>query len=422
MTLINPTLNYVAQNYLNATNGLPSSLTFTRATTATYVNAIGQIASAASGALRHDYDPVTGEYKGWLIEEARTNLCLQSADFATSWTAYNSSVSANAATAPDGATTADKVVEAANTNNHGPFQVVTATASTVHTWSVFAKADTRRYLKLVIDDVGGTNAVSAVFDLQAGAITQAAAATGTGSAPTAQIKDYGNGWYRCSVSGAPAASGASVRGSAFMSTSATPGATFSTPYAGDGTSGLYLWGAQLEAGAFATSYIPTTTASITRNADVLSIATSSITAGGGAGFNPNEGTLFLTFSKASVAGSACVAGINSSGSATLLFWTNGTTLTARMDNTTQQSNQSTTIAANTVYKAAVGYAVNNTNAAFNGVLGTNDTSCSIPSMTTLSLGGTGLISGVNGCDTQHLRHVAYFPRRLSDADLQTITT
>src|SRR4051812_3519980 len=87
--------------------------TFTRASTAMYVNALGVLASAAEDTPRIDYDPITLTPRGLLIEEARTNLLLRSESVATSpWTRTRMNApSTNAAIAPDGTLTADQLVE-----------------------------------------------------------------------------------------------------------------------------------------------------------------------------------------------------------------------------------------------------------------------------------------------------------------------
>jgi len=190
--------------------------------------ASGALQSFASGTLRRTD-------KGVLIEGARTNLCLQSQTFDNaSWTKNRSSISADAIAAPDGTTTADKLVEDTTvTNNHRVFQSITTTAVAT-TWSVYAKAAERSWIYLRIDR-SDTTTPQAWFNLGSGVV-----GTVAGAGLTSGISALGNGWYRCWVVIDAALAGANqpIIG---MAT-----ADNSTNYTGDGTSGLYLWGAQLE--------------------------------------------------------------------------------------------------------------------------------------------------------------------------------
>ena len=234
------------------------SATFTRATTATTVNSSGTIVSVASGTPRSYYDPTTLAYMGYLAEGARTNLCLQSQDLATTWTTSNITISTNQTTAPDGTATADAVLEAATTTTHFVNQIITISASTTYTTSVFVKGLNRTWCAVEMIGVDAAGRF-AYFNLSG------AGAVGTTSGTTStNIKAYSNGWYRCTIvadSGVGAGAGA-VR---VYSASADNTVTF----LGNTSNGVYAWGAQLEAGSFASTYIPTTTASVTRNADVL---------------------------------------------------------------------------------------------------------------------------------------------------------
>jgi hypothetical protein len=184
-----------------------------------------------------------------LIEKVRTNLILYSEQFNdASWSvAVNASVTANATTAPNGTTTADKIVEDTATSQHIIGQTPTSINSVNHTISVYAKAAERSFLFLFEDSAGGRNAY---FDLSNGTI-------GTlGGSATASITSVGNGWYRCSVT--YTASGTLVR---MRVAPATANGTNS--YTGDGTSGIFVWGAQVEVSDFgATDYIATTTAAV----------------------------------------------------------------------------------------------------------------------------------------------------------------
>jgi hypothetical protein len=132
-----------------------------------------------------------------LLEPQRTNLVTYSENFNNAaWTKSNASVTANAATSPDGYTNADKIVENTATSGHSTFQSISATSGATYTISAFGKAAERT--RLWLDLYGGTN--SANFDLSNGTIL--ASSVGI----TAKIENYGNGWYRCSITGvAPAA-------------------------------------------------------------------------------------------------------------------------------------------------------------------------------------------------------------------------
>jgi hypothetical protein len=175
---------------------------------------------------------VTLAPKGLLIEEQRTNLVLRSEGFDNAyWSKSRSTVTSNTIIAPDGTQTADKLIEDTTASNtHRIFNETLYTATT-HTWSIYCKAAERTfcYLRLTNPFIVG---VGAYFNLATGAI-------GTiESGVTAAITAAGNGWFRCSIT---------------VSTSAVPtpyvgiaNADGGQSYTGDGTSGIYIWGAQLE--------------------------------------------------------------------------------------------------------------------------------------------------------------------------------
>jgi len=209
--------------------------------------------SAAYYGPRLVYDPVTLASLGILVEEARTNLCLQSQTFDNaSWTKNASSIAADATTSPDGTSNADKLVEAATTAVHGVQQSFTLSAI-AYTYSVYIKAAGRSWAQLVNGAIGNGYAY---FNVSTGA-TGILGAGFTSSS----IQDVGNGWYRCSVVFTGFAGGniTEIRAASANGTAS---------YAGDGTFGLYLWQAQLELGQGASSPIPTTTAAVTRAAEI----------------------------------------------------------------------------------------------------------------------------------------------------------
>lgn len=178
----------------------------------------------------------------------RTNLCLQSEAFDNaSWTKTSASATANAAVAPDGNKTGEKLVEAAATAQHLAQQAVTLVSGKAFTFSVWAKAAERSQCALVSADTGTP---TAIFDLSAGSVVS------TSGGATAAIVSAHNGWWRCSIT-YTAATSLSTQHSVML---ASGGAT---SYAGDGTSGAYFWGAQIEQASAATQYIATTTAAVT---------------------------------------------------------------------------------------------------------------------------------------------------------------
>ncbi len=253
-----------------------SATAYTPTTTQPITNYIPVLQTAAAGTARFDHDPVTGESKGLLIEEQRTNLLTYSEQFDNASWAYNlnSVINQNVIVAPDGTLTADKLVETTATALHGVGTAASIfTAGGTYTISVFAKAAERtRLLVAFANDAGDP----ATFDLANGTVVS----TGAGNLG-AFINAVGNGWYRCVSVVSP--------------TKANPYPTFildngtTNNYTGDGYSGIYIWGAQLEAGAFPTSYIKTTSAQATRNADAASMTGTNFSSW----YRQDEGTLYV---------------------------------------------------------------------------------------------------------------------------------
>ena len=196
-------------------------------------------------------------------QAAATNLLLYSnqADNAA-WTKSSATVTADATMAPDGSTTADKIVEAAATAVHSDAQTITAAANVAYTYSREIKAAGRTSVALCMDrDAGMADYCRAVFNLTTGAVT-AVTNAGTGSGATGTATYLGNGYWLCTLTGTPSTTvGTQVRATTFL--------TDQNAYAGDGVSGVYVAEAQLEAGAAATSRIATTSATVTRAANVV---------------------------------------------------------------------------------------------------------------------------------------------------------
>jgi len=382
-------------------------ITFTRASTGTFFNSSGVLTSAAIDAPRLDYDPSTLAAQGLLIEEARTNLCLQSEDWGSAtWSKSGSTITANATAAPTGTTIADKLVEDTSTGTHITTQSISLGGSvdnSAYVISVFAKASERTRFQL-FDNAQASSGITA-FDLSNGTVV-----SGTGT-----ITAVGNGWYRCSVFPLKSTSITSTLTIRLISTGTT------TSYTGDGTSGIFLFGAQLEAGAFPTSYIPTTTTALTRSADVASVNTLS------PWYNASEGTLF-----AEATSTGYVLNTNFPLLATLDNGTNDNRITISQGSTSnslwvnlRSSAVGTTLADTNVdltatpAKIAGGFSGTTISVSVNGQATVSGTTNGVPSgMAALYLGSRTLyLSALNG----YLRRITYYPRRLSNAELQAIT-
>ena len=230
---------------------------------------------------RFDYDPVTRQPKGILIEEARTNLLTYSEQFNNAvWLMLGTagaSRTANATTAPDGTSNADRYTVGTGTGawyiaNYANQNIVNGQA---YTFSVYIKANGLNFVFVRphnnSPNLGPSGFIVSLID---GAITYPSSPLAPASTGTAT--NVGNGWWRITATSTangtvtPSTGGPGIwpcNSTAFSATSGTAPANFT----GDGTSGIYIWGAQLEAGSFATSYIPTIASTVTRSVDVATI-------------------------------------------------------------------------------------------------------------------------------------------------------
>ena len=256
--------------------GASGDFNVTRATTATRVNASGLIEVVASGIPRLDY-PLGGGCPALLVEPSGTNVVVQSQNWlANGWrddaTANVTTVSATTGTLdPLGTNTANAISPTSGNTSHikvGSDSAISFTSGTVYTASAFFKqgvGNAGRYIQIAWPLLRFAANTFANFDLQLGTV-----ALVTGSTVTAGIENYGNGWYRCRCTNTCISNG--TNNGISIALIETSGATRLPTFTGTTTDVLYGWGAQTETGSVATSYIPTTTASATRNADVISVS------------------------------------------------------------------------------------------------------------------------------------------------------
>jgi len=247
-----------AFKFIRPTTITDSAGSFARSTTATYFDVLGVMQTAAINVPRIGYDPVTHAHTGLIIEAAATNLLTYSAQFDNAaWSKTNITVTANSTTAPDGTVSADSIIEAAGSSQKYMRTPLATVGPGTYTLSCYAKPlSGTRYLVLEFD-AGGGETRRAFFDTANGTVTS------NYNGAVGAITAIGNGWYRCAVTVTMAGAASSMWLYISNSSSSISG------YTGDGTSGLYVWGAQLETGSAATSYIPTVAAQVTRAADVV---------------------------------------------------------------------------------------------------------------------------------------------------------
>ena len=279
-----PTIRPTLDLNFAATKTLDRRITFTRDSIGTYTDEFGIVKYAPNNVPRFDHDPETGESLGLLIEESRTNTVTRSEDWTVGWIDTDVTDTANAATAPDGTDTATKIV-ADNTNaeHFTQFPSLTSSINTYYTYSVFCKS---AELSSVAINVSASR-LYATFNLATGSIITSNSNGTDFNNHSATITSYPNGWFRLTLTGQSLRNTSSEYVRVVLSNSSTNILNSGGIWQGDGTSGLYFWGAQYEQGSFPTSYIPTSGSTVTRAADIAKITGTNFTDF----YNSSEGTL-----------------------------------------------------------------------------------------------------------------------------------
>ena len=387
-------LAFAADKTLTARKG--PTPTFTRASTATFVGSDGLIQSASINNARFDHDPVTLASKGLLIEESRTNLTIQSQAFDN--VAYSkaaigvaaATITANNDTAPDGTLTADLVNFSATTaiDQQGQLfrNVLAATAGQNITLSIYMRVPS------------GT---ATVFI----GLTELSPLTGQSVACNVTTT-----WQRFSITRTVLATT-----TIFLQIGPVTSVFMGQPAVQPAASVL-LWGAQFEVGAFPTSYIPTTTVALTRSADVCSITGGDFTSL----YNATEGTILVNASTPASGDRTVLSTDDNTANEMIRLRTEGTNPFFKVTDGGSEvvAIDAGTVTANTTFKLAAAYEVNDFAASINGGAVVTDTSGAIPTVDRMRIGaGEG---GNTMCSS--IASVRYFKKRLPDAKLQTLTT
>lgn len=361
--------------------------------------------TAAFYGPRFDHNPVSPfACRGLLIEEGRTNLISQSENHpSATWSKTGLTVASASNTDPAGAATSNLVSEDSSTGLHRLFQSTAYVSGTSYAISVFLKYAGRQFVAITHPAVAANNI--AIFDIQNGTITL------TQSGITTSITAYPNGWYRCVVTGTSSTTG----GSSHIIQGSTTGGILTGSYTGLNGPAFYIYGSQVEAGSFPTSYIPTTTGTLARSADVCSITNTAPF------WNSSEFTVFTNANfvtsgvDAYASNFSITAGffgarrpntnlatgiIRSSGvNADISFGTSGSFTTGSM-------------------RMALAHSTGQQAGSLNGATAIQQNSAFVPSSNPpLNIGYSGAGAYING----HVLAIRYYKKRLANAKLQALT-
>lgn len=359
-----------------ATRELDPRITFTRSSIGTYVDANGIVQTAADDEPRFDHDPATRKSLGLLLEESRTNLVADSAS-ANNWTVLaGGTFAASSSICPDGSTDGTRVT--AVTLNDGAYKLFTATTSGNHIGTYYARTRT-------------------------GVAVDVKVALSGGAGPTVTLPADGT-WVR--VLGGSSNLGAGSKYLSVRSASASMD--------------IDVWGLQAELGAFPTSYIPTSGSTATRSADVASITGTNFSSW----YNQSEGTYVAKFRSQYPDGEGTTVMKNGSRIFALADF-NRVQFDYGSTSVYSNNNQSGYPAASEFSIAAMFYTDDGTNSTTGG---------SFQGFPAVSASGTGSVTntelkfapftGASGSlqsSTAHLSRIAYYPRRLTDAQLEALT-
>ena len=394
-------------------------ITFTRASTGTYFDATGTMQTAAINAPRWDYDPVSLQLRGLLLEDQRTNVAISSSDYTGA--TYNKSavtVALNGPTSPDGVSLMTTVTEGVTAAPHSFYSAnnLSVTAAT-WTYSVFVRPGTQRYISL------RGNAADAVpnlpwitFDTQARTINANASVTSSGfvALPGGTFRIWMTAPSTATATGAAVVAGSNV------ATAPVQSSGLGNSYTGTSQT-WYAWGLQAELGGFATSFIPTTGAAVTRSIDSCTIPPANMGfftgSPGGAWFAEFDLIGHASLVRRNIIARQASTSIQAAMSETV-------SLSLTQNDLITQINTANVMSVNTIMRGATTWATGNAKSCLNGG--------AVASSAGLTSGygaftGSGIYLFASSldpaeCSNGHIRRVAYWPRVLTDAEMQQVTT
>mgnify|MGYP001626707639 CR=1 FL=1 len=401
--------NILAYNDENG-NFKPLPFDFSRGSSATRVNQQGLIETVGANDARVDYlDNANG---AMLLEPQRTNLIEYSEYFGSSyWQKNNATITDNATTSPEGVVNASAFTENTSTSTHFMklTSTISASASTYYTASYFVKYNGRHFQ--ILGSTGSLGGGYVNFDLINGEVGDSDQFTGS-------IEALGDGWYKCSGTNISTSSSTEIRLLPYLCTSKTSSRAES--YVGDGTSGVYIYGAQVEQGSYPTSYIPTQGTVKSRLADSCSQTPPDGVIG------QTEGTLFVEMTRSSLSESFFI----------ILSYLNGTTAGSYGNSIYLLQNPNTNFVSdcfvsNSVqygfikdgglsigtHKIALSYKQNDFALYIDGIQIGTDNNGNVPTMNYLTIGGGADVLGHKNL----ISETKLYNTRLSNSELAALT-
>ena len=376
---------------------------------ATRINSQGLIEEVDSEVSRLNYPMIDGKVVGCphhILEPQRTNLLTHSEGFVTDWNNTNITINSNSIISPDGSLNGTKFIPNNTSGSHyidRNLIVVNSNASA----SIFAKKG--EYQRFAINSY--FTGANAVFDLSTGSVVSS-------SSVTSKIEDYGNGWYRCSLN---ETLNVNYGYGIFVMQNDSLNKTAS--YAGNGTDGMYFYGAQLEEGSYPTSYIPTNGSATTRSAETANGS------GDASTFNDSEGVLMAEISALDNLGSFENLSLSDGNnlSRVFLFYRNSLNLMefrVSVNNSIQMQFQYTIEDAKTFNKMLIKYKQNDFAVWINGFeLHTDNSGITFGSypLTNLSF-DNGKVSSPTDPFKGKIKQLQYFQTALTDSELEQLTS
>ena len=401
---------------------LDPRITYYRTGPASYTDEFGKVVIVSRDTPRFDHEPATRESKGLLIEDSRINQWLQSETLAAYVTggALQQSTLTNAGTStkdPAGEYNATKMAATAQGGAHSFYKNFTSGSNgNNHTFSVWVKAAGVDYARIYVDSVGGNlGGPGVTFSTKN---TWNLSASGVGTQVATSVVEYPNGWWRLSVTGS-----FSNRNDYYCHVD-LEGGEGDISFTGNGSNGMYVWGAQFELGVYPTSYIPTRGTSRTRGNEYMQIEGSDISDL----YNTLEGTLVAEWiGKESEANQNLVSFHKDLGQVERIELRSTASNTAKV-RFEVVTGSSSTVSDSSISHGGIG---DNTKAAFgfkkddyafsvNGSAVATDSSGNMPSdINSLMIGraawGTSWFDG-------YVKRISYYPKRLSDNQLITLSS